>query len=77
MTTRIEIDADVAKTAEFLQATFPASRLVAIAKGIGAIAPFLWDHYRADDIELIRLKSDASTAHSPDDDRHTRSNASE
>jgi hypothetical protein len=74
----VEIDADVEAVVEFMQGRFPAAKLAAIAKGIGAIAPLLWGHYRAEEIELIRLAAVVPTsALPPGDDRPTQSNASE
>lgn len=74
----IEIDADVEAVAEFMQGRFPAARLTAIAKGIGAIAPLLWGHYRAEEIVLIRLAAALPTsARHAADDRPTQSSATE
>jgi hypothetical protein len=38
-----------------MQTTIPAYRLCAVAKGIGDIAPLLWSHHVAENIEALKL----------------------
>ena len=74
----VEIDADVRKAVEFLQSSFPAARLVGIAKGVGAVGPLLWGHYRAEDVVPVRLVPEPPTsAPQPGDGQPTQSTASE
>ena len=40
----LKMDADVKAAAEFLQANFAASKLVAISESLRAVAPLLWGH---------------------------------
>ena len=49
-------DTDVLAVAEFMQTQIAASRLVAVANGVAAIAPILWGTYQRDAIDTLRLE---------------------
>jgi hypothetical protein len=53
--TRVEIDPDLHAVAEWMQANIPASRLVAVAGGLAAIAPMLWARFQSENIQAIQL----------------------
>lgn len=46
---RLELDPDVQAVAEFMQASMPASKLVAVAQAMGALAPVLWGKFEPED----------------------------
>jgi hypothetical protein len=54
----IEVDADVHRIAEVMQREIAASRLVAVADGLAAIAPLLWGSYQPEPVQTIRLVSE-------------------
>lgn len=70
---RLSVDPDVEEAAAFLQRSFAASKLVAIASALAELAPLLWGHYLLDDSPILKLIADPI---SPDDQR-TRSTANE
>ena len=51
------VDDDVQAVAEFMQGKIAASRLVAVADGLAAIAPLLWGRFQPDAIQAIRLEA--------------------
>ena len=55
-------DPDVQAVAEFMQARIAASRLVAVADGLAAMAPLLWGRYAAEAVQALRLDAGAITA---------------
>lgn len=55
--TRVEIDTDLHAVAEWMQLNVPATRLVATASQLAALAPLLWGHYKAESIDALRLCS--------------------
>lgn len=57
----IEIDSDVQAVAEFMQARIAASRLVAVADGLAAIAPLLWGRYKPEAVQVIRFVAPSIT----------------
>src|SRR5258708_26610209 len=56
MENAIVVDADVQAVAEFMQARIAASRLVAVADGLAAMAPLLWGRDKAESIQMLRLE---------------------
>jgi len=50
------LDSDVRAVAEFMHQNMAAARLVAIARGIAALAPLLWGHYEAEEVSVLRLE---------------------
>jgi hypothetical protein len=72
---KIIIDPDVQAVAEFMQGKIPASKLVAIASALSALAPVLWGHNRAEEVEAVRLKAEPIFARDPHDDQRTQSAA--
>jgi hypothetical protein len=50
----IVVDQDMQAVAEFMQRNIPADRLVAVAKGVGDIAPILWGHVAGSPKESLR-----------------------
>ncbi len=55
---KLIIDADVQVVAAFMQGRIQASRLVAVAGGIAALAPVLWGHYGTEGVQVLRLESE-------------------
>lgn len=53
----IEIDSEVEAVVEFMAQSIPASRLVAVANGLAALAPSLWGGYESEGIAPLRLVS--------------------
>jgi len=51
----IAIDEDVKAVAEFMLEHVAANRLVAVAKGMAAIAPLFWGQHRPEEIQTLRL----------------------
>jgi len=51
----VRVDSDVLAVAIFMQERMAASRLVAVADGLAAIAPLLWGHYEAEAVQALRL----------------------
>jgi hypothetical protein len=49
------IDGDVQAVAEFMQVNIPATRLVAVATHVAAIAPILWGIHPAESVIPLRL----------------------
>ncbi len=62
MNMSVVVDADVRAVAEFMQGKVAASRLVAVADGLAAIAPLLWGRYQTENIEVLRLDAPISAA---------------
>lgn len=54
---KLVVDADVQVVAEFMQSNVAASRLVAIADGLAAIAPLIWGRYEPEKVLALRLVS--------------------
>lgn len=52
------VDDDVRVVAEFMQGRIAASRLVAVANGLAAMAPLLWGRYQSEDVQIVRLEAD-------------------
>jgi hypothetical protein len=50
------VDADVEAVAGFMQRRIAASRLVAVADGLAAIAPLLWGRFQPEAIQALRLE---------------------
>jgi hypothetical protein len=61
MKAQVVLDKDVQRILETMQRTIPASRLCAVAKGVGDIAPLLWSHHGEDEIEALRLVAEPFT----------------
>ena len=57
----IVMDSDVQEVAEFMQTRIAASRLVAVADGLAAVAPLLWGRYTAEAIQALRLEANRIT----------------
>jgi hypothetical protein len=55
MQNSIVVDADVRAVAEFMQGRIAASRLVAVANGLAAMAPLLWGTYQPEPVQALRL----------------------
>jgi hypothetical protein len=55
MQTELLIDPDLKAVLEFMQERMEASRLVAVASGVAAIAPLLWGQYSTEEVKLIQL----------------------
>lgn len=53
----VVMDSDVQAVAEFMQERIAASRLVAVADGLGAVAPLLWGQYQPEAVQALRLVS--------------------
>ncbi len=51
----LEVDSDVLAVVAFLQTHVAASRLVAVADGLAAIAPLLWGKYQPESVQVIQL----------------------
>jgi uncharacterized protein YjeT (DUF2065 family) len=68
----VEMDSDVQSVAAFMQAQIAASRLVAVAEGLAAIAPALWGRYVPEPVQALRLSVVAPSAA---DGQQTRSSA--
>lgn len=51
----VEMDPDLQRVAEFMQANFEASKLVPIAQGLSAISPLLWGRYGEVEIRTLEL----------------------
>jgi hypothetical protein len=68
----VEMDEDVLKVAEYMQATFSADRLIGVANGISAVAPMLWARYGQEKVNVLAIVSEPITS---DCDRHTQSSA--
>lgn len=60
--TEITVDDDVKAVAAFMQKEIAASRLVAVADGLAAMAPLLWGKYPAEAIQAMRLECSPITA---------------
>jgi hypothetical protein len=58
MSKSVIVDADVQAVADFMQTRISASRLVAVADGLAAIAPLLWGRFQPEAIQAIRLESE-------------------
>ena len=70
----IVVDEDVLSVVEFMQGGIAASRLVAVAEGLAAMAPLLWGQYQREELRALRL---AVAAPISDDGQRTRLTASE
>jgi hypothetical protein len=66
------INEDVKAVVEFMQASIPANRLLAVASAVNALAPLLWRQEAAEEVRAIALMSDPISDHGP----HIRSSAS-
>jgi hypothetical protein len=62
MSTSVVIDSDIQAVVEFMQTRIAASRLVAVAGGLAAMAPLLWGHYKTEAVQAVRLEPHAITA---------------
>ena len=51
----VVVDADVKAVAEFMQERIAASRLVAVADGLAAVAPLLWGQYQSQGVQALQL----------------------
>jgi len=69
----VKLDPDLQRAAAYLQASFPAAKLVAITQGLNQLAPMLWGHYEPERLDALRLVAEPI---SPCDPR-TQSTASE
>jgi hypothetical protein len=70
----LEMDNDLQRVAEFMQAHFPAIKLVRLATCLAGLAPCLWGKYgEGAPFDVLTLKS----APPLDDDPHTRATANE
>ena len=49
------LHADVKVVAEFMQCNIAASRLVAVATGLAALAPILWRFHESEAVVTLRL----------------------
>ncbi|HWW88692.1 MAG TPA: hypothetical protein VNZ26_34095 [Vicinamibacterales bacterium] len=58
---KLEVDDDVLEVATFMQGRIAASRLVAVAEGLAAIAPTLWKKYPAETVQVLRLDTSDPT----------------
>lgn len=67
------IDPDVKSVLQFMQSNVPASKLLAVADGVADLARLLWEHYKQDEIELLRIKAAPISL----DDPHTQPASSE
>ena len=56
------VDADVEAVAEFMQKNIAATRLLAVADGIAAMAPLLWGTYATEPVQALRLEASAIPA---------------
>ena len=54
----IEMDDDVKSTAEFMQRTLRADKLVSVAHALSHLAPILWGKYDAVQIEALSLRGE-------------------
>jgi hypothetical protein len=54
----IEVEEDVRKLAGYMAASFPAEKLVGIARAIAEIAPSLWGQYGALPVRPLRMRSE-------------------
>jgi len=54
----LKVDSDVQALAEFMQTKIAASRLVAVAEGLAAMAPLLWGQYQPEAVRVVRLEAD-------------------
>ena len=68
----IQTDRDVEAVVEFMTRTIPASRLVAVAGAVSALAPSLWGQYESERIQPLRLVTEPIPG-----GQRTRSTASE
>jgi GTPase len=50
------VDEDVQAVAAFMQGRIAASRLVAVADGLAALAPLLWGKFQPETIQAVRLE---------------------
>jgi hypothetical protein len=53
----IRIDSDVEAVAEFMTRHIEASKLVAVANSLSALAPSLWGQYEPERVEALRFVS--------------------
>ena len=53
----ILVDPDIEKVAAFMQAELPASKLIAVASWLAALAPVLWGRYGRDEITPATVRS--------------------
>jgi hypothetical protein len=51
----VQIDPDVLAVVEFMQERIAASRLVAVADGLAAVAPLLWSRHQPEVVEVLKL----------------------
>jgi hypothetical protein len=56
MSNSMIVDDDVKAVAEFMQGRIAASRLVAVADGLAAMAPLLWGRFQPEAIQAIRAR---------------------
>lgn len=68
----LEIDQDVKAVAEFMQRNIAASKLVAVASTVAAMAPLLWAHHDSEPVRGMFLREPSSSARG----QHTRSDTS-
>lgn len=68
----IRVNADIEALAGFMQSTFPAARLVALAEGMAALAPSLWGRYQPEPVQALSVEYDPPTS---GHGRRTRSSA--
>lgn len=62
MTSSVVVDTDVQAVVEFMQTRIAASRLVAVADGLAAMAPLLWGHFQPEAVQAIRLEHEPIAA---------------
>lgn len=53
----LAMDDDLKIVAGFMQANVPASKLVAVARNLDAIAPLLWGHYAAQAVVPLTISA--------------------
>lgn len=70
---RLVMDDDVQRVCEFMQASVPTAKLVAVADGLASLAPLLWGTYQGEAVSALRLSSKPISAC----DRHRPQDATE
>lgn len=55
---RLVMDDDVQRVCEFMQASLPTAKLVAVADGLASLAPLLWGAYQGEAVAALRLLSE-------------------
>lgn len=54
----IEMDGDVKRVAEYMQASVPAAKLVAVAQHLALLSPILWGRHQSEDLIALQLVSE-------------------